>query len=52
MLPTGIEQLTLLSAAYERKGYALIPQLVDPVTATAWEFKYRAAAGEEGPCGA
>ena len=46
MLPTGIEHLSRLSAVYEGKGYALIPRLVDPVIAAAWELKHRALPGK------
>ena len=42
MIPIDAEQQSVLSAEYARKGYVVLPRLVDPDIAAAWELKYRA----------
>ena len=46
MIPTDAEQLSVLAAEYLRKGYALLPRLVDPEVAAEWESKYRSLPGK------
>ncbi len=47
MIPTDAEPLSVLADEYSRKGYALLPQLVDPKVAAEWESKYRSLPGRK-----
>jgi hypothetical protein len=47
MISLDAAQQALLSAEYTRKGYALIPRLVDPELAAAWESRHRALPGRK-----
>jgi hypothetical protein len=40
-------QLAVLASEYKRKGYAVIPGLVDPEVAAEWELRYRALPGKK-----
>src|SRR6516225_4104683 len=41
MIPLDAGQKSALSAGYARKGYAVLPRLVDPAVAAAWELQSR-----------
>jgi hypothetical protein len=51
MTTIDAERLGLLASEYKRKGYAVIPGLVDPEVASEWELRYRALPGKKAHVG-
>jgi hypothetical protein len=47
MIPLDTEQLSVLSAEYTRKGYAILPRLVDSEVAAEWEVRHRPLPGKK-----
>jgi 2OG-Fe(II) oxygenase superfamily len=47
MISIDAKQQSVLSAEYTKKGYAIIPRLVDPEIAAEWELKHRLLPGKK-----
>jgi hypothetical protein len=47
MIPTAPQQLDALAADFARQGYALLPRLVEPEVAAAWEVQHRELPGKK-----
>jgi 2OG-Fe(II) oxygenase superfamily len=47
MVDINAERQSALSADYARKGFALIPELIKPAVAAAWELKHRLLPGRK-----